>query len=312
MQRDWVEHVKDVARGQFLRGEPMARHTSFKIGGPAELWFVPAGREDFLNAARRLHADHVPYVVVGNGTNILVADAGVPGAVVRLKDGFDQIRVIGGEGKDRVLVEAGAGAALGRLHLFASKKGFIGTEFTFGIPGTIGGAVTGNAGTRLGEMKDIVTEVELLLRGGRPQWIGAAQVKFRYRGCALPAGAVILAVRLRLLAGGKDVATTDKAELKAYRAKAQPWRQPSAGSVFLNPEGDYAGRLIDAAGLKGLRLGDAEVSPVHANFIVNRGRARSAHVRRLMEIVQAEVARVQGVRLEPEIKLLGLFGKEGT
>lgn len=308
--RDWVETVKDVARGQFLRGEPLSRHTSFKIGGPAELYFVPAGRDDFIAAARRLHAGRVALTVIGNGTNILVGDAGVPGLVARLKDGFDQVKVIGKEG-DRVLLEAGAGAALGRLHLFSSKKGFIGTEFTFGIPGSIGGAVVGNAGTRLGEMKGIVTELEILPHGGKPLWITAAQAKFRYRGCALPEGATVLAVRLRLLVGGREVAMTDQRELKAYRAKAQPWGLPSAGSVFKNPEGDYAGRLIDAAGLKGLRLGDAEVSPRHANFIVNRGKARAADVKKLMEIVEAEVARTQGVRLEPEIKLIGTFFKEG-
>ena len=309
--RDWVEAVKDVARGQFLRGEPMSRHTSFKIGGPAELFFVPAGRDDFIAAARRLQADRLPLTVIGNGTNVLVADAGIRGLVVRLKDGFDHVKVVGEEG-DRVFLEAGAGAALGKLHLFASRKGFIGTEFTFGIPGTIGGAVTGNAGTRLGDMKGIVTELEILARGGKPQWIGAAQARFRYRGCTLPEGAVVLAVRLRLIAGGKDVAMTDQRELKAYRAKAQPWGLPSAGSVFKNPEGDFAGRLIDAAGLKGLRLGDAEVSPLHANFIVNRGKARAADVKRLMEIVEAEVARTQGVGLEPEIKLIGQFEKEAV
>jgi UDP-N-acetylmuramate dehydrogenase len=313
MQRGVADRIKDVARGEFLSGEPLGRHCSFRIGGPADMFFVPAGRDDFLAAWKALKSAGVQSMVIGNGTNVLFGDAGVRGAVVRLRGGFDSLRILDrDEAKNVVILEVGAAVPLARLHLFASKKGFLGTEFTFGIPGTVGGAVVCNAGTRLGTMGGIASEIEVAGPDGKARWIGAAGAGFGYRTCALPTGSAVLGARLNLSIGGREVATTDVRELKAYRKKCQPLGRPSAGSVFRNPERDFAGRLIEAAGLKGLRLGDAEVSPVHANFIVNRGRATAAQVKRLMEIVGAEVERTQGVRLEPEIRLLGDFSEEAA
>ncbi|MBI5524801.1 MAG: UDP-N-acetylmuramate dehydrogenase [Deltaproteobacteria bacterium] len=311
MERGIIDTIKGVARGQFLAGEPLERHCSFRIGGPADLFFVPAGREDFLASWKVLGAARVQSLVIGNGTNVLFGDAGVRGAVLRLKDGFDHLRISDmDEAKKTVVLEVGAGVPLARLHLFASKKGFLGTEFTFGIPGTVGGAIFCNAGTRLGTMSGIASEIEVAGPDGKARWLGAAGAGFGYRTCRLLPGSAVLGARVGLAIGGRDVATTDVRELKAYRAKCQPLGRPSAGSVFRNPEGDFAGRLIEASGLKGLRLGGAEVSPVHANFIVNRGRATAAQVKRLMEIVRAEVERTQKVRLEPEIHVLGDFLKE--
>lgn len=311
MDKGIVGRLKDAARGQFLVREPLDRHCSFRIGGPAAVFFVPAGRGDFFPAWKALSAAHVPSIVLGNGTNVLFCDRGFDGAVVRLKAGFDHIRVVEKDARrETVVVETGAATPLAGLHLLASRKGYIGTEFTFGIPGTVGGAILCNAGTKLGDMAGIVSEIEVCGADGKPRWILASEARFGYRSCGLPPGLAVISARIKLVAGGSEVATTDVRELRAYRKKCQPLGHPSAGSVFKNPDGDFAGRLIETAGLKGLRLGDAEVSPVHANFIINRGKATAAQVKRLMDIVGAEVERTRGVRLEPEIRLLGDFEQE--
>jgi UDP-N-acetylmuramate dehydrogenase len=306
MPAEWVRGLQGVARGEFKASEPMSRHCSFRIGGPADLLFTPAGPQDLGFALEYLKRQKVPRMVIGNGTNLLIGDGGFRGALIRLGRGFDNLRTAGAE-DGGVVVEAGAAVTLGRLRLYVSKKGFVGTEFMYGIPGTVGGAVMCNAGTRLGEMKDIVKEIEIIDPSGRIKWVAAKNAGFSYRECRLPEGSVIMRVRMGLASGGGESSEADLDELRAHRRAKQPWGLASAGSVFRNPPDDYAGRLVDAAGLKGLRLGGAEVSHVHANFIVNRGRATAAEVRRLMEVIQAEVERIHGVRLVPEIRMAGEF-----
>lgn len=306
MKRDWIKELRILVDGSFLADEPMKRHTSFKIGGPAELLFMPKTQDDLIKAIRFLDENGIKRYIIGSGTNILVSDKGLKGCVIKLAGVMKGIKIIRRE-KQEVFLNVMAGESLARLNEFAIKNGFIGTEFCFGIPGSVGGAIAGNAGTRLGEMGDIVNSLTLIREMGELETLKRGRLFFAYRECGIPEDSVILSAEIVLRDGGRDVSMKSVEELKQYRKKSQPYGYPSAGSVFKNPKEDSAGRLIELAGLKGLRLNDAEISQMHANFIVNRGNADAKSVIKLIDIARSEVQKLFGIRLELEIRLLGEF-----
>ena len=276
-------------------GEPIARHGFWRIGGPAD-FLVEVPDTPTLARVRALGA---PILVLGKGSNLLVSDAGVRGITVVLGGAFRSSVVSNG------LVEAGAGLPNTVLLQRLQKAELGGLAPLAGVPGTIGGAIRMNAGTRLGEISERVHSVELLLADGRIERVDAASLHFSYRTARLPADAIVTRAWFRVSDQGVDAERAAIAEHLAYRKATQPLELPSCGSVFKNPPGDSAGRLVEAAGLKGTVAGGAQISEMHANFIVNRGDASAADVVSLVRLARDTVKERFGVALEPEVHTAG-------
>ncbi len=283
-----------------LYDEPMSRHTTFKIGGPAPL-FVAADSSGVLARLVALcHREALPFFLLGNGSNLLVSDLGMDCAVLHLNENTAEIRR---EENDLV---CGAGAALSALAAFAQKQGLSGMEFSWGIPGTVGGAVFMNAGAYGGEMKDVVTRCGHVEPDGSMGELAGEGLRFDYRHSAYADnGCVVAQVRVRLTPGDAEEIGARMKEIMDRRKFKQPLEYPSAGSVFKRPQGYFAGALIEQCGLKGRMIGGAQVSEKHAGFIVNRGGATCDDVRRLVALVQETVLRETGVVMECEIKTVG-------
>jgi UDP-N-acetylmuramate dehydrogenase len=286
-------------KGNILFDEPMERHTSFRIGGPAERFVIPSGIEDLQLLFREMPGSE-KITMVGAGSNLLVSDLGIRGTVIQTT-GLDEIKIH----EDKASV--GAGVLLPRLLRELIRRGLGGLEWQAGIPGTVGGAVRMNAGTGEGCMADRLVSVTLLDRSGKIEKLERREISFGYRRMELEDETWI--VGAELLLEPEDPSTMEQtiSERLKLRRNRQPLGFPSAGSIFKNPEGDFAGRLIEAAGMKGERVGDAEVSTVHANFIVNRGKARAGDVIALIGRIKSRVEETCGVQLELEIKVVGEF-----
>lgn len=284
--------------------EPLARYTSFKIGGPAGLLFRAESADELERAVLLAQEEGIPWVVLGGGTNVLVADEGFPGLVVINKCGSIEREEKG----DEVTLRVGSGVKLAYLACLTAREGWEGLEWAEGIPGTVGGAIVGNAGAFGGCMADVLKGVEILGDNGRKACLRPEELDFGYRDSAFKdrlRGCVILRAELKLARGEPGELRRRMLHYRRQRRARQPM-EPSAGSVFKNPPGHYAGRLIEAVGLKGFRIGDACFSPVHANFIVNLGRAKASDVLSLMELAVEKVLREFGVKLEPELGFIGL------
>jgi len=285
-------------RGELRAEALLAPLTTWRIGGPAELLAVPADRHDLQLALDWAARSAVGWRVLGNGSNLLVRDSGVAGLVLRVRRALDDLHVEGSA------IVAGAGAMFPSVANAAASAGLAGIEFGAGIPGTLGGAIVMNAGWHEHEIGGCVREVEWLDATGLPHRASRDQCGFGYRRSAFrSAGRIVLGATLDLTAGDPLAIRGRLEAFAASRKEHQPTEWPSCGSVFVKPPGDFAGRLIDQAGLKGLRVGDVEVSEKHANFFVNRGAATAADVLTLVERVEAEVERRFGVRLEREFEL---------
>ena len=296
----WRAEIARRVRGECRPDEPLAPRTSIRVGGPAELLVRPADPADLATLLAAVRQLEMPLAVLGGGANTLVADAGVRGVVVRLPADF------GEEGVEGETLLLSAGAPIARLASRGHALGLVGAEFSAGIPGTLGGATAMNAGTRSGEMSQLLTRVELATTEGLG-FVPAAALRLAYRHCELPRGAVVTRVELRLRAG--DV-TASRAAMEAdvaHRRRTQPLHQPSFGSTFWNPPGHFAGQLIEAVGLKGHRVGGAMFSTLHANFVVNLGEATARDVLALIGLARARVEQAFGVRLGTEVRLLGQF-----
>src|SRR5271170_7781830 len=278
---------------------PLAELTSFRIGGPADLFVAVEDENELMHAKAAAYRASVPCFCLGAGTNLLVSDRGMRGLVVRLGDGFGKIKI------DGTKVVAGAGAAFGTLVQTVVDRGLEGLEFGEGIPGTVGGGLVMNAGAFGGELARVVAMVHGVTSQGELRALSADEVKFAYRRTELPPGFIITRIEFDLVEGDHGVLRERVAQLKARRASHQPRGFPNAGSIFKNPPGNFAGRLLESCGLKGERVGSAAFSDRHANFIVNLGGARAIEVRELMEIARRRVEQQTGVRLEPEVKLVG-------
>jgi UDP-N-acetylmuramate dehydrogenase len=280
---------------------PLARHTSLRVGGPADALAAPADRAELAQVLGLCARHRLPHLALGHGFNTLVLDGGVDGVVIQLAR-FRRL-----EARPEGLLYAEAGVSHRQLVNFCVEHGLAGLEFGAGIPGTLGGWLAMNAGIPEREIGDAVRELEVMSpTGERTRRLRREELEFRYRALVgLAPGSLILSALLEVTAADPRVVRTEVARLLGKRAASQPLDVPSCGSVFKNPPGDYAGRLIEAAGLKGLRVGDAEISPVHANFIANRGRARAADVLALVEQARERVVREFGIELEPEVRILG-------
>ncbi len=280
--------------------EPLADWTSLRVGGPADALVRIDTRDELARTLAFARSYALPVTILGGGFNALVRDGGLRGLVVRLAG----LRAIAREGD--ALVRAEAGVTHTQLTRFCADHGRSGLEFAVGIPGTVGGWIAMNAGVHGREMKDVVTSVELYEPAHAAiRHRAGAELRFRYRAADLPPGAVVLSAAFDTTADAPEQIRERQKQSMAKRRATQPVDQPSCGSVFVNPPGDYAGRLIEAAGLKGARAGAAMISPLHANFIVNTGGARASDVLRLIERARAEVLARFGVALETEVRITG-------
>ena len=302
-QEQFIRELRLIAGLAVKVHEPLARYTSIKVGGPAD-YFLEVEKAQALLQTLSLLRDHkVPFSLLGNGSNVLVSDLGVRGAVIRLGKEFRQIEWQ--EMEQGVWVAVGAACPVPQLVRQAARRGYGGLEFAEGIPGSVGGALVMNAGAYGSEMEKIVERVEAVTNIGEPVGFNREEMIFSYRDSHLPSGIIVTRVTLRLLKAKVEEVGLKVQELVQRRKKSQPSGHPNSGSMFRNPPGDFAGRLIEAAGLKGRRLGRAAISDRHANFIVNLGGAKAEEVRGLMEITQAEVKKKFGVKLQPEVRFLG-------
>jgi UDP-N-acetylmuramate dehydrogenase len=286
--------------------EPLSRHTSFRIGGPADAWVEVANAADIAAVQRAALAAGVPLTVLGIGTNVLVSDRGLRGIVVKLGRefaGFEWRRA-----GDRTEVRAGAAAPFKKLVSDAAARALTGLEFAEGIPGSIGGGLLMNAGAFGGEISDVVTGIVGVAPDTDERYVPRDALHFGYRRFDLPPGLIVTRVDFALAPGDGAAIHGRMAAARRKRDAHQPLGWPNAGSIFKNPPGEYAGRLIEAAGLKGRRVGGAMVSEQHANFIVNVGGATAADVKQLMDDVAETVWRARAIRLMPEIKLVGEWG----
>lgn len=294
-------------KGEIKRHEPLSRHTSFGIGGPADILAYPSDRNDLVALLSGIKMQGARYFVIGSGTNLLVLDGGFRGVVICLQR-LNTIKIereyhsVGGTFS---VVYAEAGGLLAKLLGFTIEQGLTGLEFAAGIPGTVGGAICMNAGTTAGEIGDVVDSVTLISPDGALVTRGREDMGFGYRTSHIPPGHLVLDAKIILRHDDQERIKARVKKLQDNRKQRQPWGLRSAGSVFKNPQEESAGRLIDAAKLKGRKVGEAQVSDQHANFIVNLGKARAKDVVALMEIVKQTVLDVHGVRLEPEIKIIG-------
>lgn len=289
----------NAMRGNLLHNEPLARHTSWRIGGPAERYYEPKDIADLAEFLQQL-TDEEPVFWLGLGSNLLVRDGGVAGTVIAA------FRALGGMVRiDAQRVRVEAGVACPQVARFCSQQELCGVEFLAGIPGTMGGALAMNAGAFGGETWTHVESVEVVDRQGNRRTRHPADYRIGYRSVDVPAGEWFVAAVLRLERGDSAQVADRIRTLLEKRKATQPLNLPSCGSVFRNPPGDHAARLIETAGLKGLRIGDACVSEKHANFIVNLGKACAADVERLIETVIVRVQEHHGVTLAPEVRIVG-------
>lgn len=280
---------------------PMQDFTSFKAGGKADLLVIPSSEDELKTILQKLAQYNLPFVVMGKGTNLLIRDGGYRGIIIRLEEAFSDIKVLGTH------VIAGAGASLAAVARAASENNLTGIEFAAGIPGSLGGGAFMNAGAYDGEMKHIIKDVRVLSHDGKEtRVVGNEMMDYGYRRSSLMAtGEIVLTATLELAEGRREDILAKMKEFNDSRNLKQPMELPSAGSFFKRPEGYYAGKLIQDAGLKGLTIGGAQVSPKHSGFIVNIGGATTTDIISLMHVVQATVLEQFGVTIEPEVRIIG-------
>lgn len=296
---------KQLTEGTLLERELMSKHTSFKIGGPADFFVQPATVDELWQVLKTARDEQVPFFVMGNGSNLLVSDEGFRGMILHTGGNLKDISVEGD------VIYAQAGALLSNVAKTAWEHGLTGMEFAAGIPGSLGGAVCMNAGAYGGEMKDILLDAEVLTRDGELRVLSVEELKLSYRHSVIfEEDYVVLAAHIRLTRGDQTEIKGKMNELARARKEKQPLEYPSAGSTFKRPEGYFAGKLIQDAGLKGYTVGGAQVSEKHSGFVINRGGATAEEVRFLIKQVQKKVFEQFGVKLEPEVRMLGFADTE--
>ena len=302
-----AERAKEIFpslfEGELRFMEPLRNHTSLRIGGPADIFAVPQDLLSLKDIHRALRRNQIPFFPLGGGTNILVRDGGIAGAVITVRS-FKKIEALS-EDNTYVNFFVEAGTSLQRLVNFARAHGYSGLEGLAGIPGTIAGAICGNSGAFGYEMKDVLVSVEMLDAEGRIRRVEAEGIDFGYRSSSILADELILGAEIKLKKDEKEEVSNKVENFLKMKRERQPIWEPSAGCVFKNPSGLSAGKLIDEAGCKGMRIGDAEVSSIHANFFINKGKANASDFIRLIEEVAGRVQERLGIALEPEIKIIG-------
>lgn len=301
MNQSFYDKLNNViGKDSILTDEPMSRHTTFRVGGPADFFVTPKAKEEVRDAIRICKEAGMPYYIIGNGSNLLVSDAGYRGVIVQIYKEMNEVKVEGD------LVKAQAGALLSGIAAKALGAELTGFEFASGIPGTIGGACVMNAGAYGEEMKDVLESVTVLTGEGKIIELGRNELELGYRTSVIAKkGYIVLGAVLKLERGDGEKIKTYMDELKEKRVTKQPLEYPSAGSTFKRPEGYFAGKLIEDAGLRGFQIGGAQVSEKHCGFVINRDHATAADIMELMRQVQIRVKENSGVDLEPEVKRLG-------
>lgn len=286
-----------------LEQEMMSKHTTFCVGGPAAFYLVPETMEEVPEALRFAGEKKLPFYLVGRGSNILVGDGGYDGVIIEIGKGLEKI-----EFRPDGTVEAQAGISLARMASRLADKGLTGFEFASGIPGTLGGAITMNAGAYGGEIKDCIKSATVLTESGDMLVLDKEKLELGYRSSIVQKERyIVLSAVFSFEKGEPEQIKAQMKELNRKRREKQPLEYPSAGSTFKRPEGYFAGKLIEDAGLRGYRVGDAQVSEKHCGFVVNRGHATAAQIRQLMQDVQDTVQEKFQVDLEPEVRMIGKF-----
>jgi UDP-N-acetylmuramate dehydrogenase len=298
----FISDLETAQVGEIRLNEPLSSYTTWKIGGPADIFIVPATKEKLVVCIQCLNRYNIPWLVIGRGSNLLVGDQGFRGVVLKINESLEHIRFEGS------LVYAGAACSFVKLSRLAAKEGLTGLEFAGGIPGSVGGAVYMNAGAHGSDVSHILKHAEVLLQTGELIIMKREDLQYAYRYSILhQVPGIVTEAVFELMEGDRKEIAGALAAYRDRRVRTQPLQQPCAGSVFRNPDQDHAARLIEAAGLKGLRVGGAEVSAKHANFIVNIGQATAQDVLTLIDLIQTTIKQQFGIQLVLEVLVVGTF-----
>lgn len=287
--------------GKVRENEPMSNHTTIKIGGPADIFVEPSTPENLQKIMELINEYDIKWRAIGRGSNLLVSDNGIEGVVIKLGSGLDQLEINENE------VKVGGGYSLVSLATSISRKGLSGLEFAGGIPGSVGGAVYMNAGAHGSDISKILTKALILFNDGKLEWLTNEEMEFSYRTSILQSkrpGIVVEAV-FKLQPGDRETIIAEIQKNKDYRKVTQPWNYPCAGSIFRNPLPNYAGKLVEEAGLKGYSIGGAKISEMHGNFIVNAGNATASDVLKLIDYIKKTIDTQYGIKMETEVEIIG-------
>jgi UDP-N-acetylmuramate dehydrogenase len=296
-----ITELQNSNIGKVKISEPLVNHTTIKIGGPADLFIEPSSVENLKQAMGLVKKHSLNWRAIGRGSNLLVSDKGIEGAVIKLGSGVDGLKINGTE------ITVGGGHSLISLATLISKKGMAGLEFASGIPGSVGGAVYMNAGAHGSDISKILTRAHILFEDGTMEWLSNDEMKFSYRTSVLQKirPGIVVEAAFQLVEGDKSVIVSKMVKNKDYRKDTQPWNFPCAGSIFRNPLPNYAGKLIEDAGLKGYSIGGAKISEMHGNFIVNAGNATAENVLALIQHVKDTIYSLYNVKMETEVEIIG-------
>ncbi|MCA1029979.1 UDP-N-acetylmuramate dehydrogenase [Bacillus timonensis] len=296
-----IQEFHDAEIGKVLSNEPLANHTTMKIGGPADILIEPKNITSLKKALEIIKRNNLKWRAIGRGSNLLVSDKGIEGVVIKLGDGMDHLTI------EENTITVGGGYSLIKLTTILSKKGLSGLEFAGGIPGSIGGAVYMNAGAHGADISKILNRAFILFEDGTMEWLSNEEMEFSYRTSILQSKrpGICLEAELVLKTGVRDDIVRQLQKNKDYRRETQPWNYPCAGSIFRNPLPNFAGQLIESSGLKGYQIGGAKISDQHANFIVNAGNATAQDVLNLIEFVKEKIKEKHNIDLETEVEIVG-------
>lgn len=298
---EFISKLRELNIGTIKENEPMANHTTMKIGGPADLFIEPSSIENLAKAMELIRQFELNWRAIGRGSNLLVSDGGIEGVVIKLGRGMDHMDLNGTE------LKAGGGYSLVALSTIISKKGLSGLEFASGIPGSVGGAVYMNAGAHGSDISQILTKAHVLFEDGKMGWLTNEEMEFSYRTSVLQKKrpGIVLEAVFQLTEGDREKISSAMQRNKDYRKETQPWNFPCAGSIFRNPLPEYAGQLIEKAGLKGHSIGGAQISNMHGNFIVNAGDGKAEDVLALIQHIKDTIFDMYGVKMETEVEIIG-------
>jgi UDP-N-acetylmuramate dehydrogenase len=293
--------IQDLNIGKVKRNERLSQHTTMKIGGPADIFIEPSSLENIQKVMTFLKERQIPWRAIGRGSNLLVSDKGIEGVVIKLGSGLDHLTI------NDSAITVGGGHSVVSLSTLISKKGLSGLEFASGIPGSVGGAVYMNAGAHGSDISKILTKAHILFEDGSMEWITNEEMEFTYRTSVLQKKrpGIVLEAEFQLTKGDRTAIVSQMQKNKDYRKETQPWNFPCAGSIFRNPLPNYAGKLIEDAGLKGYQMGGAKISEMHGNFIVNAGNATAKDVLDLIQYIKDTILHLYGIKMETEVEIIG-------
>ncbi|MFT4413471.1 UDP-N-acetylmuramate dehydrogenase [Fredinandcohnia humi] len=296
-----VKELQDAKVGKVIINEPLAKHTTIKIGGPADLFIEPNDIESLKKTIQIIKKHGIKWRAIGRGSNLLVSDKGIEGAVIKLGNGINHLEI------ENTKITVGAGYSVVSLAILIGKKGLSGLEFASGIPGSIGGAVYMNAGAHGSDISKILLKAHVLFEDGTFEWLTNEEMEFSYRTSVLQQKkpGIVVEATFQLKEGNKDEIVAVMKKNKDYRRETQPWDLPCAGSIFRNPLPNYAGHLVEQSGLKGYSIGGAKISELHGNFIVNAGNAKANDVLALIDFVKDKIYSLHGVKMQTEVEIIG-------